>query len=263
MGWTNARFHDFSSTTQVEELRNRDDSSEGRIGNPFVRGSGLEIPVRESRVAYVFVIPCVGSRHLNRWLLRIFIYNGIKRVANIQDSLQHSMMQQGMTPRAHVQTARFMNGSSRYRLCLLAPCALIMTSKPRSCFDAPRAADTVEYDFSITLSPRDLEHRRSQRTRRVPAPVATATPVEIGSHFSSSSKEMVFSLAALRKLLDETPPAEDDLQQIVNEPSAPYSGVHRGYTCDFEEPVRPAHWQSRARIDEASEQGSARQRLLE
>jgi hypothetical protein len=174
------------------------------------------------------------------------------------------MMQQGMTPRARVQTARFMNGSSRYRLCPLAPCALIMTSKLRSCFDAPRAGDNVAYDFSITLSPRELEHRRSQRTRRVPAPVATATPVEIGSHFSSSSsKEMVFSLAALRKLLDETPPAEDDLQQIVNEPSAPYSGVHRGYTCDFEEPVRPAHWQSRARIDEASEQGSARQRLLE
>ena len=61
LGWTNARFHDFSSTTQVEELRNRDDSSEGRIGNPFVRGSGLEIPVRESRVAYVFGIPWVGS----------------------------------------------------------------------------------------------------------------------------------------------------------------------------------------------------------
>ena len=174
------------------------------------------------------------------------------------------MMQQGMTPRARVQTARFMNGSSRYRLCPLAPCALIMTSKLRSCFDAPRAGDNVAYDFSITLSPRELEHRRSQRTRRVPAPVATATPVEIGSHFSSSlSKEMVFSLAALRKLLDETPPAEDDLQQISNKPSAPYSGVHRGYTCDFEEPVRPAHWQSRARIDEASEQGSARQRLLE
>jgi hypothetical protein len=43
----------------------------------------------------------------------------------------------------------------------------------------------------------------------------------------------------------------------------PYSGVHRGYTCDFEEPVKPAHWQSRERIDEESEQGSARQLLLE
>jgi hypothetical protein len=141
-----------------------------------------------------------------------------------------------------------------------------MTSKPRSCFDASRAGDAVEYDFSITLSPRELEHQRSQRTRRVPAPVATATPVELGSHdnfSSSSSKEMVFSLAALRKLLDEPLPAEDDLQQIANEPSAPYSGVHRGYTCDFEEPVKPAHWQSRERIDEESEQESARQLLLE
>ena len=143
-----------------------------------------------------------------------------------------SLYSQRMTPHARAQTARFTDGSSRYRLCQLAPGALIMTSKPRSCFDAPRAADTVEYDFSITLSPRDLEHRRSQRTRRVPAPVATATPVEIGSHFSSSSsKEMVFSLAALRKLLDETLPAEDDLQQISNKPSAPYSGVHRVYTA--------------------------------
>jgi hypothetical protein len=175
------------------------------------------------------------------------------------------MMQQGMISRARVQTARFTDGSSRYRLCLLAPGALIMTSKPRSCFDAPQAGDTVEYDFSITLSPRELEHQRSQRTRRVPAPVATATPVELGSHDNfSSSKGMVFSLAALRKLLDEhTLPAEDDLQQFANEPSAPYSGVHRGYTCDFEEPVKPAHWQSRERIDEESEQGSARQLLLE
>jgi len=74
---------------------------------------------------------------------------------------------------------------------------------------------------------------------------------------------MVFSLAALRKLLDETLPDEDDLQQIANEPSAPCSGVHRGYTCDFEEPVKPAHWQSRERIDEETEQESARQRLLE
>ena len=74
---------------------------------------------------------------------------------------------------------------------------------------------------------------------------------------------MVFSLALLRKLLDETLPDEDDLQQIANEPSAPYSGVHRGYTCDFEEPVKPAHWQSRERIDEETEQESARQRLLE
>ena len=177
-------------------------------------------------------------------------------------------MPQGKTPRARAQTARFTDGSSRYRLCTLEPGALIMTSKPRSCFDAPRAADTVAYDFSITLSPRELEHRRSRRTRRVPEPVATATHVEIGSHdnfSSSSSKEfqMVFSLAALRKLLDETLPDEDDLQQIANEPSAPYSGVHRGYTCDFEEPVKPAHWQSRERIDEETEQESARQRLLE
>jgi hypothetical protein len=127
-----------------------------------------------------------------------------------------------------------------------------MTSKPRSCFDAPRAADTVEYDFNITLSPRELEHRRSRRTHRLPAPVATATPVETGSHdnFSSSSSEefqMFFSLGALRKLLLETPPAEappdeDELHDIANQPSAPYS-VHRGYTCDFEEPVKPAHWQ--------------------
>jgi hypothetical protein len=88
-------------------------------------------------------------------------------------------MPQGKTPPPHVQTARFTDGSSRYRLCPLEPGALIMTSKPRSCFDAPRAADTVAYDFSITLSPRELEHRRSQKSRRVPAPVATATPVEI------------------------------------------------------------------------------------
>jgi hypothetical protein len=178
-------------------------------------------------------------------------------------------MTQGKTPPAREQTARFTDGSSRYRLCPLEPGALIMTSKPRSCFDAPRAADTVAYDFSITLSPRELEHRRSRRTRHVPAPVATATPVQIGSHdnfsSSSSSKEFqtVFSLAALRKLLDEPLPAEDDLQQIANEPSAPYCGVHRGYTCDFEEPVKPAHWQSRERIDEETEQESARQRLLE
>ena len=145
-----------------------------------------------------------------------------------------------MTPHARAQTARFTDGSSRYRLCQLAPGALIMTSKPRSCFDAPRAADTVEHDFSITLSPQELERRRSRGTRRVPAPVSTATPVEIGSHDNSEESQMFFSLAALRRLLDETPPAEDDLHEIAHEPSAPYSGVHHGYTCDFEEPVKPA-----------------------
>ena len=143
-------------------------------------------------------------------------------------------------------------GMTRVRLCPLATGALIMTSKPRSCFDAPRAADTVEYDFNITLSPRELEHRRIRRTHRFPAPVATTTPVKTGSHdnlssLSSEEFQMFFSLAALRKFLLETPPAEappdeNDLHEIANQPSAPYSGVHRGYTCDFEEPVKPAHW---------------------
>ncbi len=90
----------------------------------------------------------------------------------------------GGDPTVPAEVSSLSTKRSRYRLCNLPSRALIRKAKLRSCYDMTLELDAVGYVVCTTLSPQQLELRRSQR---LPTPVPPETGSSASSSFPASS----------------------------------------------------------------------------